>query len=47
MNAQKPTDTVRALIDGDKGLVAMDESIPTNILQLMKCAAPQRQKGNR
>ena len=29
MNAQELVDTARALVAGDKGLLAMDESMPT------------------
>src|ERR1039457_4180584 len=41
MNAQQLMDTARALVAGDKGLLAMDESTPTCNKRFAKLGIPQ------
>src|ERR1017187_3201288 len=41
MNATKLIDTAKALVAGDKGLLAMDESNPTCNKRFAKLAIPQ------
>jgi fructose-bisphosphate aldolase class I len=47
MNAQKLTDTARALVAGDKGLLAMDESIPTCNKRFGRLGIPQTEEARR
>jgi fructose-bisphosphate aldolase class I len=47
MNAQELNDTARALVAGDKGLLAMDESNPTCNERFAKLGIPQTEKVRR
>jgi fructose-bisphosphate aldolase class I len=47
MNAQKLIDTARALVAGDKGLLAMDESIPTCNKRFARLGIPQTEEARR
>jgi fructose-bisphosphate aldolase class I len=47
MNAQELTQTVRALLAGDKGLLAMDESIPTCHKRFAALGIPQTKEARR
>jgi fructose-bisphosphate aldolase class I len=47
MNAQKLVDTVRGLLAGDKGLLAMDESNPTCNKRFAKLGIPQTPEARR
>ena len=47
MNAQKLTDTARALVAGDKGLLAMDESNPTCNRRFARLGIPQTEEARR
>jgi fructose-bisphosphate aldolase class I len=47
MNAQKLVDTARALVAGDKGLLAMDESNPTCNKRFAKLGIPQTVEARR
>ena len=47
MNTQKLIDTVKALVDGDKGLLAMDESNPTCNKRFAKLGIPQTEEARR
>ena len=47
MNAEKLIDTARALIAGDKGLLAMDESNPTCNQRFAKVGIPQTEEARR
>ena len=47
MNTQKLTDTARALVAGDKGLLAMDESNPTCNKRFAKLGIPQTGEARR
>jgi fructose-bisphosphate aldolase class I len=44
MNAQKLLDTARALVAGDKDLLAMDESNPTCNQQFARWGFPRRRR---
>ena len=45
MNAQELIDTAMALVAGDKGLLAMDESNPTCNKRFAKLGIPQTDRG--
>ena len=47
MNAQKLIDTAKALVAGDKGLLAMDESIPTCNKRFGRLGIPQTEEARR
>ena len=47
MNTQKLTDTAKALVAGDKGLLAMDESNPTCNKRFAKLGIPQTEETRR
>ena len=47
MNAQELIDTARALVAGDKGLLAMDESNPTCNKRFAKLGIPQTEEARR
>ena len=47
MNAQKLIDTAKALIAGDKGLLAMNESNPTCNKRFARLGIPQTESGRR
>ena len=47
MNAQKLIDTARALVAGDKGLLAMDESNPTCNKRFARLGIPQTVEARR
>ena len=47
MNAQQLIDTARALVAGDKGLLAMDESHPTCNKRFAKLGIPQTEEARR
>jgi fructose-bisphosphate aldolase, class I len=47
MNLQKLTDTARMLVAGDKGLLAMDESIPTCNKRFARLGIPQTEETRR
>lgn len=47
MNAQELMDTARALVAGDKGLLAMDESNPTCNKRFAKLGIPQTEEARR
>ena len=47
MNAQKLTDTARALVAGDKGLLAIDESTPTCNKRFAGLGSPQTEEARR
>jgi fructose-bisphosphate aldolase class I len=47
MNAQELIDTARALVAGDKGLLAMDESNPTCNKRFARLGIPQTEKARR
>jgi fructose-bisphosphate aldolase class I len=47
MNTQKLMDTARALVAGDKGLLAMDESNPTCNKRFAKLGIPQTEEARR
>jgi fructose-bisphosphate aldolase class I len=47
MNTQQLNDTAKALIAGDKGLLAMDESIPTCNKRFAKLGIPQSESARR
>jgi fructose-bisphosphate aldolase class 1 len=47
MNAQELVDTARALVAGDKGLLAMDESNPTCNKRFAKLGIPQTVEARR
>ena len=47
MNAQKLTDTARALVAGDKGLLAIDESTPTCNKRFAGLGIPQTEEARR
>ena len=47
MNAQKLVETARALVAGDRGLLAMDESNPTCNKRFAKLAIPQTEEARR
>src|ERR1035437_1326661 len=47
MNAQELIDTARALVAGDKGLLAMDESTPTCDKRFVKLGIPQTEQTRR
>ena len=47
MNAQDLVDTARALVAGDKGLLAMDESIPTCDQRFARLGIPQTEEARR
>ena len=47
MNAQKLIDTARAMVAGDKGLLAMDESNPTCNKRFAKLGIPQTEEARR
>jgi fructose-bisphosphate aldolase class I len=47
MNAQELTDTARALVAGDKGLLAMDESTPTCDKRFRMLGIPQTEQARR
>src|SRR5471030_629452 len=47
MNAQELIDTARALVAGDKGLLAMDESNPTCNKRFAKLGIPQTEETRR
>jgi fructose-bisphosphate aldolase class I len=47
MNTQKLTDTAKALVAGDKGLLAMDESNPTCNRRFAKLGIPQTEETRR
>jgi len=43
-NARKLADTAKALVAGDKGLLAMDESVPTCDKRFSKLGIPQTEE---
>ena len=47
MNAQELIDTARALVAGDKGLLAMDESNPTCNKRFARLGIPQTEEARR
>src|ERR1035438_2617171 len=47
MNPQSLTETAKALVDGDKGLLAMDESNPTCNRRFAKLGIPQTEEARR
>ena len=47
MNAQALVATARTLIDGDKGLLAMDESTPTCNKRFARLGIPQTEEARR
>ena len=47
MNAQKLIDTAKALVAGDKGLLAMDESNPTCDKRFARLGIPQTEETRR
>src|SRR5665647_314554 len=47
MNAQKLIDTAKALVAGDKGLLAMDESNPTCNKRFARLGIPQTEEARR
>jgi fructose-bisphosphate aldolase class I len=47
MNLQKLTDTARMLVAGDKGLLAMDESVPTCNKRFARLGIPQTEETRR
>ena len=47
MNPQSLTETAKALVDGDKGLLAMDESNPTCNRRFAKLGIPQTEETRR
>jgi fructose-bisphosphate aldolase, class I len=47
MNAQELIDTARTLVAGDKGLLAMDESIPTCNKRFARLGIPQTEEARR
>ena len=47
MNTQELIDTARALVAGDKGLLAMDESNPTCNKRFAKLGIPQTEEARR
>jgi fructose-bisphosphate aldolase class I len=47
MNAQQLSDTAKALIAGDKGLLAVDESISTCNKRFVKLGIPQTESARR
>ena len=47
INAQKLTDTAKALVAGDKGLLAMDESNPTCNKRFARLGIPQTEEARR
>jgi fructose-bisphosphate aldolase class I len=47
MNAQELRDTARALVVGDKGLLAMDESNPTCNKRFARLGIPQTEEARR
>ena len=47
MNAQELIDTARALVAGDKGLLAMDESNPTCNKRFTRLEIPQTDEARR
>ena len=47
MNAQELIDTARALVAGDKGLLAMDESTPTCNKRFARLGIPQTEEARR
>lgn len=47
MNPQKLIDTTRALVDSDKGLLAMDESTPTCNKRFASVGIPQTEETRR
>ena len=47
MNAQQLIDTARAMVAGDKGLLAMDESTPTCNKRFAKLGIPQTEETRR
>ncbi len=47
MNTQKLTDTAKALVAGDKGLLAMDESNPTCNKRFARLGIPQTEEARR
>ena len=46
MNAQELIDTARALVAGDKGLLAMDESNPTCNKRFARLGIPQTEEAH-
>ena len=47
MNAQALIDTASAMVDGDKGLLAMDESNPTCNKRFAKLGIPETEEARR
>ena len=47
MNVQELLDTARALVAGDKGLLAMDESNPTCNKRFAKLGIPETEEARR
>jgi fructose-bisphosphate aldolase class I len=47
MNAQQLIDTAKAMVAGDKGLLAMDESNPTCNKRFAKLGIPQTEEARR